>query len=81
MSARAAKVTEAESVEVARPSVLRLTLVVRHPETDVPTALIAGDTLPDWAVGMVHEDDLAEPPEEAETEAEGTDPEAESAES
>lgn len=38
--------------------VLRYTLVVRHPETDEPTALLVGKRVPKWAADMVHPDDL-----------------------
>lgn len=37
---------------------LRYTLVVRHPETSAPTALLAGEPVPDWATSLVHADDL-----------------------
>lgn len=39
-------------------SVLRLTVVVRHPETLQPVALVEGTELPDWATGLVHADDI-----------------------
>lgn len=38
--------------------VLKHTLIVRHPETDAPTGLIAGTEVPDWASKLVHADDL-----------------------
>lgn len=38
--------------------VLRYTLVVRHPETLAATALLAGQSVPDWASDLVHPDDL-----------------------
>ena len=37
---------------------LRYTLVVRHPDTDAPTALLGGEEVPDWASDLVHADDL-----------------------
>ena len=37
---------------------LRYTLVVRHPDTDAPTALLAGEEVPEWATKLVHADDL-----------------------
>lgn len=37
---------------------LRYTLVVRHPETSEPVALLAGELVPGWASGLVHSDDL-----------------------
>lgn len=37
---------------------LRYTLIVRHPETDVATALVAGSEVPAWASNLVHADDL-----------------------
>lgn len=39
---------------------LRHTLVVRHPETLEATPLLAGAEVPEWAAGLVHEDDLAQ---------------------
>jgi hypothetical protein len=39
---------------------LRHTIVVRHPETMVATALVAGSAVPEWADGLVHADDLSE---------------------
>lgn len=44
---------------------LRYTLVVRHPDNGVATALVAGSEVPDWATDLVHKDDLepaAKPP-------------------
>lgn len=38
--------------------VLRYTLVVRHPETSAPVALLEGQPVPDWASDLVHADDL-----------------------
>lgn len=38
--------------------VLRYTVVVRHPDTSVATALLAGSEVPDWAKDLVHSDDL-----------------------
>lgn len=40
--------------------VLRYTLVVRHPETDLATPLLAGEPVPGWAKDLVHDDDLDE---------------------
>lgn len=37
---------------------LRYTVVVRHPETGEATAIVAGETVPGWATGLVHKDDL-----------------------
>lgn len=37
---------------------LRYTLIVRHPETAEPVALLAGQPVPEWASGLVHPDDL-----------------------
>lgn len=37
---------------------MRYTVVVRHPETTVATALLAGESVPDWASDLVHADDL-----------------------
>lgn len=37
---------------------LRYTLVVRHPETNEATALLAGEQVPDWASELVQSDDL-----------------------
>lgn len=37
---------------------LRYTLVVRHPETSLPAALVEGSEVPDWASDLVHADDL-----------------------
>ena len=48
---------------------LILTIVVRHPETDAPVALIEGTELPEWAEGLVHPDNLVEVPVEPETPA------------
>lgn len=39
-------------------SKLLYTLVVRHPETGEATPLLAGETVPAWAKGLVHADDL-----------------------
>lgn len=41
--------------------VLRLTVVHRNPETLMPEALIEGTELPEWAEGLVHDDDLETP--------------------
>ena len=54
---------------------LILTIVVRHPETDAPVALIEGTELPEWAEGLVHPDNLVEVPVEPETPAEPVEPE------
>ena len=43
-------------------SKLILTIVVRHPDTDAPVALIEGTELPEWAEGLVHPDNLVEVP-------------------
>lgn len=40
--------------------VLRHTLIVRHPETSEPVALLAGELVPGWASDLVHSDDLEE---------------------
>ena len=40
---------------------LKYTLIVVHPETSVPTALLAGSEVPDWAVDLVHSDDIDSP--------------------
>lgn len=42
---------------------LRFTVVVRHPETSEPVALVAGEPVPGWATDLVHPDDIegAEP--------------------
>lgn len=37
---------------------LRYTRIVRHPETHQPTALVGGSELPEWADGLVHDDDM-----------------------
>ena len=37
---------------------LRHALVVRHPDTLVATPLLAGTAVPDWAMDLVHPDDL-----------------------
>lgn len=37
---------------------LRYTLVVRHPDNGVATALVEGSEVPDWATDLVHKDDL-----------------------
>lgn len=37
---------------------MKYTVVVRHPETDAPTALVKGTDVPDWATGLVHADDV-----------------------
>ena len=47
-------------------SKLILTIVVRHPDTDAPVALIEGTELPEWAEGLVHPDNLVEVPVEPE---------------
>ena len=41
-------------------SKLILTIVVRHPDTDAPVALIEGTELPEWAEGLVHPDNIVE---------------------
>lgn len=38
--------------------VLKYTLVVRHPDTDAPTALLVGEAVPAWARDLVHADDV-----------------------
>ena len=43
-------------------SKLILTIVVRHPDTDAPVALIEGTELPEWAEGLVHPDNIVEVP-------------------
>ena len=45
-------------MSAAKGGVLRYTVVVRHPETGVATALLAGEPVPDWAGGLVSADDL-----------------------
>lgn len=47
--------------------VLRYTVVRKHPETDIATAILAGSRVPSWAKDLVDEADLTEAPE-AETE-------------
>jgi hypothetical protein len=37
---------------------LKYTIVVRHPETGVATALVEGSGVPEWAKDLVHKDDL-----------------------
>lgn len=56
---------------------LILTIVVRHPDTDAPVALIEGTELPEWAEGLVHPDNLVEVPApvEPETPAKPVEPE------
>lgn len=44
---------------------LKYTLVVRHPETAAPTALLAGESVPHWATDLVHKDDLEGAPAKA----------------
>lgn len=39
-------------------AVLKYTLIVRHPDTDAPTALLVGESVPKWATDLVHADDL-----------------------
>lgn len=39
--------------------VLRHTLVVRHPDTFVATALLAGEPVPSWATDLVADGDYA----------------------
>lgn len=39
------------------------TVVVRHPDTDEPVALLAGEPVPGWAADMVSGDDLVGSPE------------------
>ena len=38
--------------------VLRYTVIVRHPDTTAPTALLVGQPVPEWAKDLVHPDDL-----------------------
>ncbi|RNL66247.1 hypothetical protein EFK50_01065 [Nocardioides marmoriginsengisoli] len=38
--------------------VMRYTVVRRHPDTDIPTALVAGKPVPDWAKDLVQAEDL-----------------------
>lgn len=38
--------------------VLAYTVIVRHPDTDAATALLAGQPVPEWAGDLVHADDL-----------------------
>lgn len=37
---------------------MRYTVVVRHPETAIPTAVLAGKSVPEWAKDLVDADDL-----------------------
>jgi len=37
---------------------MKYTVIVRHPETDAPIALLAGEPVPDWAVKLVESDDV-----------------------
>ena len=39
-------------------ALLKHTLIVRHPDTDAPTALVEGEPVPDWAEDLVQDDDL-----------------------
>lgn len=43
---------------MSRAKVMAYTVVVRHPETDAPTAVLAGEPVPGWAKDLVHDDDL-----------------------
>lgn len=43
-------------------SLLRYTLVVVHPESLTPVALLAGKPVPAWAQGLVHDDDYEDRP-------------------
>ena len=50
---------------MSRPKVLAYTLVVRHPDTDAPTALLVGKRLPAWAKGLVDPGNLVDDVDEA----------------
>lgn len=39
---------------------LKYTLVVVHPDTGMPVALLVGEPVPEWAADMVQPDDYAE---------------------
>lgn len=39
---------------------LKYTLVVNHPDSLTPVALLAGEPVPEWAEGLVHVDDFAD---------------------
>lgn len=39
-------------------AVMKYTVIVRHPDTDEPTALLAGKPVPGWAADLVRQDDL-----------------------
>lgn len=39
-------------------SVLKYTLIVRHPDTGVATALLAGQSVPKWAAALVDKGNL-----------------------
>ncbi len=45
---------------MSRGKVLGYTLVVRHPDTDAPTALLAGKKVPSWAKELVDEGNLVD---------------------
>lgn len=52
---------------------MRYTVVVRHPETDTATAVLAGKPVPAWAKGLVHDDDLVDATSEVEADVEESD--------
>ena len=40
---------------------MRVTVAVRHPQTLEAVAILAGDPVPDWALGLVDDGDVVEP--------------------
>ena len=57
----------------AARKVLAYTLIVRHPETDAPTGLLAGSRPPAWAKGLYKAADLvAEPTDDGEGDSESS---------
>ena len=46
---------------------LKYTLVVRHPETGEPVALLKGEPVPDWAKDLVQPDDVEPEPKKSTT--------------
>ena len=56
----------------AARKVLRYTLIVRHPDSDAPTAVLAGKPVPKWAKDLVHADDLVDG--EASDDSDSTEP-------
>lgn len=37
---------------------MKYTVIVRHPDTDAPTAVLVGKPVPEWAADLVHPDDI-----------------------